>query len=74
MSNLHQIFMKLNLSDKDHALDLDLVVDLGHDLDHNLEFDLDPPPTWGQTILSKLFSFSEAPACLIFTKFSGNLI
>ena len=40
MSDLHQIFMKLNLSDKDHALDLDLVVDLGHDLDHDLDLDL----------------------------------
>ena len=40
MSDLHQIFMKLNLSNKDHALDLDLVVDLAHDLAHDL--DLDP--------------------------------
>ena len=74
MSDLYQIFMKLNLSDKDHNLDLDLVVDLGHDLDNDLDLDLDPSLTRGQPILSKLFSFSEAPACLIFTKFSGNLI
>ena len=40
MSDLHQIFMKLNMSDKDHAFDLDLVVDLCHDLDHDLDLEL----------------------------------
>ena len=59
------------MSSKDPDCDLDLEhdLDLVLDFDHNQDLDLDL-----RRIETLKVTYSEAPVCLIFTKYSGNFI